>query len=146
MFALDQRRKGKQLTIDLTEMLDGIAPDEVLKLTYAGNPIKQFGKEGTIYDNAEEAAVETHWLKESVASLFIEKDGQGNWKHNPAVPFDEKNDHGVYSLNHGHFPFVLRNYKYILVRNGRNANAPLMLLELFPQDEWRIDPRFAACV
>lgn len=141
MFALDQRRKGKQLTIDLTEMLEGINPDEVLKLSYAGNPIEQFGQEGTTYANAEEAAVETRWLKESVASLFIEKDEQGNWKHNPAVPFDEKNDHGVYSLNHGHFPFVLRNYKYILLRNGRNANAPLMLLELFPQDEWIIDPR-----
>lgn len=140
MFALDQRRKGKQVTIDLTEMLEGIDPNEVLKQTYAGNPIKQFGKEGTTYENAEEAAIETRWLKENVASFFIEKDERGNWLHNPAVPFDEKNDHGVYSLNHGRFPFVLRNFKYILLRNGRNADAPMMLLELFPKDHWRIIP------
>ena len=36
---------------------------------------------------------------------------------------------------------MLRNHKYILLRNGRNADAPLMLLELFPQDQWRIEPR-----
>ena len=48
------------------------------------------------------------------------------------VPFNLQQDHGLYSLNDGKFPFVFKSYKYMLLRNKRDATADLMLLELFP--------------
>lgn len=51
---------------------------------------------------------------------------------NPEVLFDEAKDHGLYSLNNGQFPFVFKPYKYLLLRNKRDATADLILLELFP--------------
>ena len=53
---------------------------------------------------------------------------------------DDENYHGVYSLNNGKFPFMTRPYKYICLRNGRDARADMILLELFEQDKWVIEP------
>ena len=63
---------------------------------------------------------------------------------NPKVPFDKENDHGVYSANNGLFPFVLHPYKYMLLRNRRDMKSDVMLLELFPPEQWVVfeEPEF----
>ena len=43
----------------------------------------------------------------------------------------------MYSLNNGTFPFILRPYKYLLLRNGYRNDSDLMLLELMPVNKWR---------
>ena len=59
---------------------------------------------------------------------------------NPNVKIDHDNYHGLFSLNNGTFPFVTRPYKYICLRNGRDAYADIILLELFEQTKWLINP------
>ena len=139
MFALDQRSKGTGMTIDLEKFLSGIDEKELLKLTYGGNMEAQFGPEGTERP-IDDCEVETRWLKNTNASMFIEMDENGRPRINPDVPFDTEHDHGLYSYNNGVFPFVLRKYKYMLLRNGRNANSPLMLLELYQQGKQNVYP------
>ena len=45
---------------------------------------------------------------------------------------------GVYTYNNGNFPFVLRDYKYMVLRAGQTNNPTVMLLELFPTNTWEV--------
>lgn len=132
MFALEQGKKKKVATSDLAGILDGIDPKDVLCLLYSGDLEEHFGEVGSEYYTCDDCPCESRSLKESTASRYIERDENGNWKKNPEVLFDEAKDHGLYSLNNGQFPFVFKPYKYLLLRNKRDATADLMLLELFP--------------
>lgn len=132
MFALEQGKKKKVATSDLAGILDGIDPKDVLCLLYSGDLEEHFGEVGSEYYTCDDCPCESRSLKESTASRYIERDENGNWKKNPEVLFDEAKDHGLYSLNNGQFPFVFKPYKYLLLRNKRDAAADLMLLELFP--------------
>lgn len=136
MFAIDQSKKKKMAAIDNSDILEGINPEEVLKMTYKGDLEDCFGKEGTVYTDGKMQPQESRTLKETTASKFILKDGKGNWLMNPNVEFDESHDHGLYSFNGGRFPFVFRPYKYMLLANGRNAKADLMLMELDDMSTW----------
>ena len=136
MFAIDQSKKKKMAAIDNSDILEGINPEEVLKMTYKGDLEDRFGKEGTVYTDGKMQPQESRTLKETTASKFILKDGKGNWLMNPNVEFDESHDHGLYSFNGGRFPFVFRPYKYMLLANGRNAKADLMLMELDDMSTW----------
>ena len=136
MFAIDQSKKKKMAAIDNSDILEGINPEEVLKMTYKGDLEDRFGKEGTVYTGGKMQPQESRTLKETTASKFILKDGKGNWLMNPNVEFDESHDHGLYSFNGGRFPFVFRPYKYMLLANGRNAKADLMLMELDDMSTW----------
>ena len=135
MFAIEQKKAGQIAAVGASDILEGIDPADVLKLTYAGDMEKHFGKEGEEREN-----VETRALKDTTASLYIKKDEDGNWMLNPAVPFDIDHDHGLYSMNNGVFPFVVRPYKYMLLRNGRDARSDLMLLQLDDPATWEYFP------
>ena len=141
IYALEQRRKSMVASVDLSELLRGINAEDLLKLTYGGKLTEHFGEEGTEYSGEGEPGtdypVETRVIKETTASLYLKKDAQGHWLRNDQVPFDQEHDHGIYSLNDEAFPFVLKEYKYMLLRNGRNADSDLMLLELLPKDKWK---------
>lgn len=139
MFALDQKNKESQTIVDNSEFLSGIDNEEILSLTYQGDLEVHFGKEGTVYQY-DKCPWETRALKDSTAAKYIQKD-KGNWALNPEVETDHENYHGIYSLNNGKFPFILRPYKYLCLYNGYNANAAntdMILLELFPIDQWQI--------
>ncbi len=140
MFALDQSKKGKAAVVDVSDILEGIDPNEVLSLTFKGDLEAQFGPEGTDYSGDNGPMWETRSLKESTAYRYIKKNEDGTWAHNPEVPFDEEHDHGVYSLNNMQFPFVFRPYKYMLLRNGRDAKADVILLELYDSSKWDVNP------
>lgn len=132
MFALEQGKKKKVATSDLAGILDGIDPKDVLCLLYSGDLEEHFGEVGSEYYTCDDCPCESRSLKESTASRYIERDENGNWKKDTEVLFDEAKDHGLYSLNNGQFPFVFKPYKYLLLRNKRDATADLLLLELFP--------------
>ena len=135
MYAYDQVSKGEAAVIDNSDFYEGIDMNDVLNLTFKGPLERNFGIEGTEYGE-DDYPVESRVLKETTASRYIEKDEKGNWKKNPSVAFDDNNDHGVYSYNNGIFPFVLRPYKYMCLRNKRDASADLMLMELAPIETW----------
>lgn len=135
MFAIDQRRAGQVAVVGASDILEGIDPADVLFLTYSGDMEEHFGQEGEEREN-----IETRALKETTASRYIKKDDEGNWSINPLVPFDIEHDHGIYSLNNEVFPFIVRPYKYMLLRNGRDARADLMLLQLDDPATWEFFP------
>lgn len=138
MFALDQKAKGQIEVTDDSDFLEGYDRKDILKLTFKGNLENRFGAAGSEYEY-DDCPVETRVLKKSDAKKYIQYES-GEWKHNPNVAFDKKHDHGLYSLNKGKFPFVVRPYKYIYLRNGRDARADIILLELFEPDLWDIHP------
>lgn len=141
MFALDQKTKGQTTVVDYSDFMAGINPKDVLDLSFKGDLEARFGKEGTMYEYDDEAMPwETRVLKQTTASRYILRDENGDWKINPDVKIDEAHYHGVYSLNNGKFPFVVRPYKYMCLRNRRDARADVILMELFEPKKWDIYP------
>lgn len=139
MYALDQRKKGKVAVVDISDILEGIDPKDVLSLTYKGDLEEFFGPEGAEYGDFDRPE-EKRGIKKTTAGRYILKDEKGNLILNPDVPFDKKNDHGVYSYNKGKFPFMLIPYKYMLLRNRRDAKSDIILMELTEPDKWRVFP------
>ena len=114
-------------------------------MTFRGDLEQQFGPEGTVYEDGCEE-LETRQIKHTTASKYLMKDEKGAWMLNPDVTFDKEHDHGVYSCNNGQFPFVLRPYKYMCLRNRRDAKGDVMLLVLMPPKTWDVfeEPTFNA--
>lgn len=139
MFAMDQDSAKEVSVEDFSDMIKGLDPKDILRLTYQGDLISHFGEEGVEYDENIHQE-ETRSLKESTAGRYLEKNNDGSWKLDPNVPFDKENDHGLYSLNNGVFPFVLKPYKYMLLTNGRTARSDAMLLELADMKYWKTIP------
>ena len=83
---------------------------------------------------------ETRVLKQTTAGRYIQRDENGEWMINPEVELDEAHYHGVYTLNNEKFPFMVRPYKYMCLRNGRDARADAILMELFEPEKWDIFP------
>ena len=138
MFAIDQKAQG-EVAVKRSDILDGIDPSEVLNLTFDGNLELTFGPEGADYTFQEDGPIETRAIKQTTAAKFLMKDERGNYNRNPNIYIDEDNWHEVYSYNQGQFPFVLRPYKYMVLRTKRDATADEILLELKQPSEWRID-------
>lgn len=139
MFAIDQSSKKQAAVVDYSEFFEDVDTTQMLSLTYRGDLEEHFGAEGSEYVD-EDSPCETRILKETTASRYIEKDENGNWAINPNVTFDSEHDHGVYSYNNGDFPFVLRPYKYMFLRNGRTAAADIILMELTDASKWAVIP------
>lgn len=140
MYALDQSKSSKVVVVDNSDILAGIDLNDVLKMTYSGDLVENFGKEGRDYSCSKNFPVEIRTIRETTAAKYLLKNPDGTLAKNPSVKFDADNDHGVYSRNGNHFPFVLRPYKYILLSNGRDSMADLMLLELMDMDKWKVYP------
>lgn len=139
MFALDQKSKGQTAIVDGSDFLDGIDPKDVLSLTFRGDLEESFGAEGSEYE-FKDCPWETRVLKQTTAGRYIQRDDNGEWKINPEVELDEAHYHGVYSLNNEKFPFMVRPYKYMCLRNGRDAKVDAILMELFEPEKWDIFP------
>ena len=139
MFALDQKSKGQTAVVDGSDFLDGIDPKDVLSLTYKGDLEDHFGAEGSEYEFGD-CPWETRVLKQTTAGRYIQRDENGEWMINPEVELDEAHYHGVYTLNNEKFPFMVRPYKYMCLRNGRDARADAILMELFEPEKWDIFP------
>ena len=137
MFALDQKNKEQKTVFDNSDFLKDIDPMDVLSLTYKGDLESYFGTEGTSYEY-NDCPFESRVLKQTTAGHYIQKDENGEWLLNPNVEINQDHYRGIYSLNEGHFPFVVRPYKYMCLRNGRDAQADVILLELFEPDKWVI--------
>ena len=140
MYALDQNKRSKVTVVDNSDILDGIDQNEVLKLTYSGDLVEHFGKEGTDYSASKNNPVEIRTIKETTAAKYLLKNTDGTFVLNSSVKLDMDNNHGVYTRNGNRFPFVLRPYKYMLLSNGRDSMANLMLLELEDINKWNVYP------
>ena len=140
MYALDQNKRSKVTVVDNSDILDGIDEKEVLKLTYSGDLVEHFGKEGKDYSASKNNPVEIRTIKETTAAKYLLKNTDGTFVLNSSVKLDMDNNHGVYTRNGNRFPFVLRPYKYMLLSNGRDSMANLMLLELEDINKWNVYP------
>lgn len=142
MYALDQSKRMCVKVVDNSDILESINPDEVLRLTFTGDLEDNFGKKGTDYSNKpiEKYPIETRVLKDNTASYYIIKNTDGSYMLNDSVGSNFAINHGVYSKNHGVFPFVFRPYRYLLLSEGRNENSDLMLLELADMKDWYASP------
>ena len=141
MFAIDQSQKKQVSVVDYSDFFEGVDTNQMISLTFKGDLEEQFGPEGAVYeDDDEDGPCESRILKATTASRYLEKDENGNWAINPDVTFDAEHDHGVYSYNNGIFPFVLRPYKYMCLRNGRTAAADIILMELTDANTWAVIP------
>lgn len=142
LFAADQKEAGKTVTIDLSELTEGIAPEDILSLPYStefGSLVDHFGPLGTEYPDINDCEVETRQVRASTWPKFFEKDLAGDIVLADGVTKDSKWA-GVYTYNKGVFPFVFRPYKYLLLHSGRNRIKEAMLLELYPVDKWGFFP------
>ena len=132
MYAFEERRSKKVAVYDESDILEGINPEDVLHLTMPGD--------GTQFDHG---GVETRGIKKTTAGKYLQRDITGTkYELAEGVTLDDDNNYGLYSLNNEVFPFVLRPYKYILMRFGRNSTAKLKLYKLKDVSEWEVWPEF----
>lgn len=140
LFAADVKDQGKTAVYSIDEILGDIDREDVLILPYKYDLQEQFGPEGSVYEDLEDAPVETRAVRDTTAGKYFLRDLQGVFAISPDVTVDNKVWADVYSYNHGDFPFILKQYKYLLLTQGRGARAQVMLLELFPQSDWNVFP------
>lgn len=136
LFALDIKEKGKAVTINLDDILKDIEPSEVFFGTFSGDMLGYFGDKGTLYEEGK-WGTETRRIKKTTASRYL---FMTNGEPDTIEEF-EKDDRyrGIYSRNDGEFPFILKPWKYMLLRNGRKASSDIILLELTEPEHWDVE-------
>ncbi|MGN0229893.1 MAG: hypothetical protein ACI4BH_08805, partial [Muribaculaceae bacterium] len=135
LFAANQKAKEQVLSVDLSYITEGLNPEEILNLTFKGD-LTSFGKVGDEFEVHEQ--IETRGVRNTTAAKYFVKNSDGSYAINPNVTVDENLWADVYTFNKGNFPFVLRDYKYMLLRAGQTDNPQVMLFELYPSDTWKI--------
>lgn len=138
LFAANQKSKEEIITIDTSYITAGIPAEEILNLTYRGNLVERFGNEGNELDLDDDKCIESRGIRDTTEAKYLEKDLDGYLAINHNVKIDEKKWAEVYTYNNGKFPFVLKDYKYLLLRAGRTDNPNMMLLELYPSEIWEV--------
>lgn len=138
LFAAEQKATGETLTIDLSKLTEGIDPRDILSLPFNGSEmslVERFGDVGAEYPDIEKSPVETRAVRETTWSKFFERDLAGDIALADGIVKDSKWA-GVYTYNGGECPFILKPYKYMLLRTGRSSVNTAMLLELHPIEDW----------
>ncbi len=139
LYVLHEKKVRGRDIVDETQILQGINPEEVLKFSYVGNLEEEFGLDGA--DLSKDDIYVSKATKDSTASNFMLKDEKGELVINKASGFDEKTAAGVYSYNKGKFPFILRPYRYLLLRSANANELEMILLELEDPNEWKIEAK-----
>lgn len=141
LFAANQKTKEQTTTIDTSFITKDIDADDILNLSFKGDLVSIFGKIGSEFDLKNNTRTVSKGIKDTSESKYLKKDTTGNnYAINPNTTIDEKQWAGIYTYNNGKFPFILKDYKYLLLRTGRIDNPNLMLLELHPYTTWDISP------
>lgn len=138
LFAANQKIKEEIKVVDASHIIEGLDSKDILNLTFKGSLRSYFGEVGLEF-STDDDVYETRGVRDTTAAKYFEKDLAGEYAINPYVTIDEKKWAGVYSYNHGNFPFVLRDYKYMLLRAGSQGNPEIMLMELYPKDKWIVE-------
>ena len=94
--------------------------EEILQLTIHAGPFFAF--------LAGERNSESRELKPTNCSLFLERDENG--KYLLAEGVDHSKYYNLSSYNGGVFPFVLKKYKYLYLRNSQDYSGSQMFIEL----------------
>ena len=116
---LQKRKERKQFKLD---SFNKYPKEEILQLTVHSGPFFDF----LLGNRTNESRV----LKRSNCSLFLEKDEYGNLLLSDDEHIDPTKSYNLSSLNDGYFPFVLRNYKYLYLRNSQDFSGSQMFIEL----------------
>ncbi len=140
LFAADQKETEEIFPRDLSILTEGLNDKDILKLSYKDSLTAHFGEEGTTYesDSLDDGQCETRTIGKYTAARYLKKDENGVFLFADGVVPDENNWAGINSYNNNKFPFVLKPYKYMLLYTGRFRPTTAMLLELFPQEKWRV--------
>ena len=138
LFAANQKPREEVKVADYSHIVEGLDPRDVLNLTFRGNLRSYFGEVGQEF-GADDDVFETRGIRDTTAAKYLEKDLAGEYAINPDITIDEQKWAGVYTYNNGRFPFILRDYKYMVLRAGSQGNPEIMLMELYPKDSWYVD-------
>jgi len=124
IFTLGVSTEDDKERVDASELLKGIDPSEVLKLTICSVPFWEFIN-GT-------KTVEYRDLKTTTASRFLVRDysTQSGYKIRTDVDVKQEDVFNVNASNGGVFPFVFRPYKYVLFRNSRDMSGSVLLMKI----------------
>lgn len=137
LFAANQRADEQVRTVDWSYITEGLNPEDILTLNYNGD-LTTLGNVGEEFEVNQK--VELRGVRDSTAAKYFVKNEDGSCAINSDVSFDNNIEAGVYAYNNGNFPFVLRNYKYLVLKSGLNQNPQVMLLELYPSSTWNVSP------
>lgn len=137
LYVLNEKiSKGKETSVE-GDILAGINPQDVLKFTYNCNFEEVFGPDGT--DLSSKNIYISKATKDSTAGNYMLKDDNGDLVINETTDYDESLSVGIYSFNKGKFPFVLRHYKYLLLKTSSTMQNELILLELEDMNKWSVE-------
>lgn len=136
LFAANQKSKEETAVIDTSYITDGINAEEILKLTFKGDLVERFGKEGTEFLPNDDNNIESRGIRDTTEAKFLVKDLDDNLSINPNINIENNKWAGVYTYNNGNFPFILKDYRYLFLTEGALDNPNIMLLELYPQNSW----------
>lgn len=135
-FAANQKNEERQ-ELEIDNVDNEYDPEETLNITYKGN-LLDWGNVGDTF-SLEDDVFETRGIKDTTAAKYLWKDNLGFVTYVSCRP-DSKNWAGVYTYNNGKFPFIVRGFKYLILRAGATDNQSRMVFELYPREYWPIVP------
>lgn len=120
------RAPKKQLKL---KTIDNYPPEEILHLTSSTDNLFAIlsGKKKQ----------EERIIKNTTATLYIERDFFGNWQMSEAVDPDKK--YRLYSYNGGVFPWDIRQYKYIHFRSSTDHSGSQILVALNDRKPYELE-------
>lgn len=137
LFAANQ----KENAVKVTEPASGtykLDPRQTLNLTFKGDLFGRFGEVGDEF-SLDDNVFETRGIRDTTAGKYLWREADGSIAINEYVDIDPKKWAGVYTFNDGIFPFILKDYKYLVLRSGPTDNPSRMIFELYPKEEWLIE-------
>lgn len=135
-FAANQKNEERQ-ELEIDNVDNEYDPEETLNITYKGN-LLDWGNVGDTF-SLEDDVFETRGIKDTTAAKYLWKDNLGFVTYVSCRP-NSKNWAGVYTYNNGKFPFIVRGFKYLILRAGATDNQSRMVFELYPREYWPIVP------
>ncbi|MCF0190361.1 MAG: hypothetical protein HUJ96_03760 [Marinilabiliaceae bacterium] len=122
------------INVDTTELTKDIDPNNILTMP---NYIDKVRYDDILCGNSEQYKCT---IGELNASRLLELDVTGrHLRINSEVAKPDSIDAGVHTYNNGKFPFVVRDYKYILLRSRANGCIMYVLCQLDPKKPYEIE-------
>lgn len=123
----NKNKKGSKYIKDFSLLLKDYNNDEILKVSVNNEYFNQI-KNGN-------KVLECRMLTQENAYNYLQKEENSNeFLLKKDVVIDHENFSGIYSFNKGVFPYVLKQYKYILFKNSNNV----ILVELDKKEPYKL--------
>lgn len=122
IYSINTKNQETKDIVDASDLIAGIAPEEILHLTLCADPFWAF----VLGDKDEEYRK----ITVTTASRYLERDYATTSKYKLNENAKDENVFSVNAYNDGVFPFVFRPFKYILFRNSRDKTGSVLLVKI----------------